>query len=170
MRAFLLLFLFIAINASAQEGTIGGTVVDEGNKPLEQATVQLVTLENPAFQKTVSADGAGSFLFSALPMGYYRLTVSFAGLQTLTLDSIYLRPERYNFLLGDLVVKPKAAAGLNEIVIYAEKPLIQSKDGNITFNVSESAASQGSNASDLLTQVPLVSKDADGKVTVRGKE
>ncbi len=170
MRAFLLLYLFIAINASAQKGTIGGTVVDEGNKPLEQATVQLVTLENPAFQKTVSADGAGSFLFSALPMGYYRLTVSFAGLQTLTLDSIYLRPERYDFLLGDLVVKPKAAAGLNEIVIYAEKPLIQSKDGNITFNVSESAASQGSNASDLLTQVPLVSKDADGKVTVRGKE
>ena len=56
------------------------------------------------------------------------------------------------------------------MVIYAEKPLIQSKDGNITFNAGESALAAGSNASDLLTQVPLVAKDADGKISVRGKE
>src|SRR5689334_9071386 len=57
-----------------------------------------------------------------------------------------------------------------EVVVYAEKPLIQSKDGNITFNAAESALSAGSNASELLANVPLVTKEPDGKVTVRGKE
>ncbi|MBO9660620.1 MAG: TonB-dependent receptor, partial [Chitinophagaceae bacterium] len=56
------------------------------------------------------------------------------------------------------------------VVVYSEKPLIESKDGNITFNAAESPLSAGSNASDLLTSVPLVTKDGDGKISVRGKE
>lgn len=170
MRLFFLFLFFASLRATAQVGTIGGTIVDEKSKPLEGATVQVLPVGAPSFQKTTSSDGTGSFVFSDLPMGYYRLVVSYVGLQNLTIDSIYLRPERFDFQLGELVVKPKENAGLSEIIIYAEKPLIQSKEGNITFNVSESATSQGSNASDLLTQVPLVSKDADGKVMVRGKE
>lgn len=170
MRLFFFFVLFVTLRVSAQDGMIGGNVVDEQNKPLQSATVHVLSISGPAFQKTSSSDGNGSFLLSGLPMGYYRLVVSYSGLQSLTIDSIYLRTERNDFQLGELVVKPKETAGLNEIIIYAEKPLIQSKDGNITFNVGESATSQGSNASDLLTQVPLVSKDADGKVTVRGKE
>ncbi|HVG42515.1 MAG TPA: outer membrane beta-barrel protein, partial [Chitinophagaceae bacterium] len=59
---------------------------------------------------------------------------------------------------------------MEEVIVYAEKPLIQSKDGNITFNAGESPLSAGSNASDLLTNVPLVTKDPSGKLLVRGKE
>ena len=48
--------------------------------------------------------------------------------------------------------------------------MIESKDGNITFNASESAFAAGSNASELLNNVPLVTKDPNGKILVRGKE
>jgi hypothetical protein len=48
--------------------------------------------------------------------------------------------------------------------------LIESKEGNITFNTAESALAAGSNASELLNNVPLVSKDPSGKILVRGKE
>ncbi|OYW17001.1 MAG: hypothetical protein B7Z54_09010, partial [Sphingobacteriales bacterium 12-47-4] len=44
------------------------------------------------------------------------------------------------------------------------------KEGNITFNAGESALSAGSSASELLTNVPLVTKDPDGKILVKGKE
>src|SRR5204862_956098 len=74
------------------------------------------------------------------------------------------------FNLTDITLKPTSAENLGEVIIYAEKPLIQSKDGNITFNAGESAIAAGSNASDLLNNVPLVSKTPDGKITVRGKE
>src|SRR4030095_7807176 len=59
---------------------------------------------------------------------------------------------------------------MEEVVVYAEKPLIQSKDGNITFNASESPLSAGSNASELLKNVPLVTTDPDEKVLLKGKE
>ena len=88
----------------------------------------------------------------------------------MTLDSIFFRTERFDFNLNDLILKLKKSENLDEIIVYAEKPLIESKEGNITFNAGESALAAGSNASDLLESVPLVSKDASGKITVRGKE
>jgi hypothetical protein len=56
------------------------------------------------------------------------------------------------------------------VIIYAEKPLIESRDGKITFNVGESALSAGSNTSELLKNMPLVSNDANGNILLKGKE
>lgn len=166
----LLIFQFLFLHLWAQQGTITGTVVDEKGKALENATVQLTALSDSTNKRTVTTDKTGAFSIFDIPYGYYRLRLTYISLQPKTIDSLHLRPERYDFNLNDITLQPKQESSLDEIIIYAEKPLIQSKDGNITFNSGESALSQGSNASDLLTQVPLVTKDPDGKVLVRGKE
>jgi outer membrane receptor protein involved in Fe transport len=67
-------------------------------------------------------------------------------------------------------MQPSSGEVLDVVIVYAEKPLVQTKDGNITFNAGESPLSAGSNASELLDNVPLVSKDPTGKIMVRGKE
>ena len=171
MRIGLLaIFQFFVFHLTAQQGTLTGTVLDEKGKTLENATVQLMPMSDSTKRKTVTTDKSGAFTIFDIPFGYHRLRLSYVSLQQKTIDSLYFRPERFDFNLNDIVLQPKQQSGLEEIIIYAEKPLIQSKDGNITFNASESALSQGSNASDLLTQVPLVTKDPDGKVLVRGKE
>ena len=173
---FLLLLVFgwCGIQAIAQSdgpGLLVGSVLDEKGKALEGATVQLNSLDDSSFQKTALTNPDGTFRHSSIPFGYYRLRISFVGFQPLTLDSIHFRADRYDFNLNDLVIKPnQGAEKMDEVIIYAEKPLIQSKDGNITFNAGESALSAGSNASDLLTSVPLVTKDPNGKLVVRGKE
>jgi outer membrane receptor protein involved in Fe transport len=80
-----------------------------------------------------------------------------------------VRAERFDFNLADIKLSTNVK-GLESVIVYAEKPLIESKDGNITFNASESAIAAGSNASELLNNVPLVTKDPNGKILVRGKE
>jgi hypothetical protein len=170
---FTLLIILSAFKASSQKdnpGIIIGSVIDEKSKALEGATVQLISFKDSLQQKTVATDKDGGFEINAIAYGYYRLRISFSGLQPVTLDSIGVREERYDFNLNDIVLKPRANSSLDEIIIYAEKPLIQSKEGNITFNAGESALSASSNASDLLTNVPLVTKDPSGKLMVRGKE
>ncbi len=165
--------LFIAGTAISQDkaiaGLLTGNVMDSKNKPLEGATVRLFSFDT-LNKHSVLTDKAGEFNFSGIKFGYYKLSISYVGLQTLTIDSLNFRTERFDFNLSDIILKPKSNELLEDVVIYAEKPLIQSKDGNITFNAGESALAAGSTASELLTQVPLVTKDADGKVTVRGKE
>lgn len=144
--------------------------MDEKNKALEGATVQLILFQDSLIKKSTLTDKNGFFSISNIPFGYYKLRITYVGMQSLLLDSIFFRKERFDFNLNDLVVKSRSSEQLEEVVIYAEKPLIQSKDGNITFNAGESPLSAGSNASELLEKVPLVTKDPDGKINVRGKE
>lgn len=167
---WLLLFVLLTGYTRAQQGDLSGTVLDESGKALENATVQLTAFTDSTNRHSITTDKSGSFSFPSLSFGYYRLRISYVGLQPLLIDSLQFRVERPIISLGDLVLKPRQSSNLDEIIIYAEKPLVQSKDGNITYNAGESPLSQGSNASDLLTQVPLVSKDPNGKVLVRGKE
>ncbi|HEX5652556.1 MAG TPA: TonB-dependent receptor, partial [Chitinophagaceae bacterium] len=171
ITAALLFRFFIAFTQEKPApGMLTGNLMDEKKKALEGATVQLLPFNDRLAKQSTSSDKNGQFSFSDLPFGYYKLSVSYIGLQSLTIDSIYFRAERYDFNLNDITLKPRSTDSLEAVVIYAEKPLIQSIDGNITFNAGESALAAGSNASDLLTQVPLVAKDPDGKITVRGKE
>jgi outer membrane receptor protein involved in Fe transport len=167
------LFCFIGFESFAQSDSLGivmGNVLDEKSKALEGATVQLIGLKDSQDRKTLLTDKDGAFALSNIPFGYYRLRVTYVGLQPMMIDSIHFRAERYDFNLNDIVLKAAGAQLMDEIVVYAEKPLIQSKDGNLTFNAGESALSAGSNASELLTSVPLITKDPDGKLLVRGKE
>lgn len=175
MKIFLsFLICLIGFKAVAQSNNLGiiiGTVLDEKNKALAGATVQLSNLKDSQNNKLVLTDKDGAFQISQIPFGYYRLKISYVGFNALTLDSIYFRGERYDFNMNDIVLKSaNDSAKMDEVVIYFEKPLIQSKDGNITFNAGESALSAGSSAGELLNSVPLVTKDPDGKLMVRGKE
>lgn len=167
---WLLLFSCCIQSLHAQTGTLAGNVLDEKGKALENATAELSLLNDSTARQTTATDKNGAFAFQQISAGYYRLRVSYVSLQAAVIDSLYFRKERMDFNLADMVLKPATNNSLDEVIIYAERPLIQSKEGNITFNASESALSQGSNASDLLTQVPLVTKDPNGKVLVRGKE
>ncbi len=151
-------------------GLLTGNLLDQNKKALEAGTVQLIAYPDSLLYKSVTTDKNGFFIIQEIAFGYYKLRFSFIGFQTLTIDSIYFRKERFDFNLDDVTLKSKTDQTLNEVVIYAEKPLIQSKDGNITFNAGESALAAGSNASELLNNVPLISKDPNGKIMVRGKE
>lgn len=166
----ILFTLIIAAQEKSPSGIITGNIMDEKKKVLTGANVLLISLSDSLNKKAASTDNTGQFTFIGIGFGYYKLAITYIGLQPLLIDSINFRTERYDFNLTDITLKPGNIDNLEEVIIYAEKPLIQSKDGNITFNVGESALAAGSNASELLTSVPLVSKDADGRLLVRGKE
>ena len=170
---FLAIFLFLGFVVLSQDvkknsgGIIAGNLQDSSNsKAIANASVQLIGSNKKITQIT---DKNGEFAFTDLSFGYYSLNISYIGYASLRIDSINVRAERADFNLADIRLSTKSKE-LESVVVYAEKPLIQSKDGNITFNASESAVAAGSNASELLNTVPLVSKDPNGKILVRGKE
>ena len=172
--AFLAIFLFLGINAFTQDtektsGIIMGNLMDSlSQKPVAGASVQLILIGSDKKFTTI-ADKNGEFSFTGILFGYYSLGISFVGYAVLRIDSINVRAERSDFNLADIRLST-VSKELETVIVYAEKPLIESKDGNITFNASESAIAAGSNASELLNSVPLVSKDPNGKILVRGKE
>ncbi|MBS1564626.1 MAG: outer membrane beta-barrel protein, partial [Bacteroidetes bacterium] len=169
----LMLLQLTAMSGSGQEqrpGIIAGNLIDEKSKAVASATVELVAYNDSIAPVSMTTDKDGAFVFNNLRFSLYRLKISYIGYKQLVLDSINVRAERSDFNLNDITLKQTSASDLNEVVVYAEKPLIESKDGNIIFNAAESALSAGSNANELLKSVPLVAVDPNGKVTLRGRE
>jgi len=174
--AWLAFFLFSGLVALSQDGKkakngiIMGNLVDSSSqKPIPGATVQVISAVSGKYKSEILSDKNGSFSFTDLPFGYYRLLITSFGFTPLRIDSIHVREERFDFNLADIGLTVSSKE-LETVIVYAEKPLIESKDGNITFNAAESAVAAGSNASELLSNVPLVTKDPNGKILVRGKE
>lgn len=166
--AFLVLCLDSAF-AQTGDGSIEGVVLDSASRqPLKGANIQLGLISGTT-TVGMMADKSGFFSFDSLSNGYYSITISYAGYRTFKMDSLHIYVSKKEILLGEINMKP-GITQLDEVVIYAEKPMIQTKDGNIILNVAESPLSAGSNASDLLKSMPLVTADPDGKVSVRGRE
>ena len=171
----LLFFLFfspaiIAQNTNPNPGIVIGSILDGDNsKAIPGANVRMLLLSDSAIQRNQLSLKNGEFLFDKLPFGYYRLQVTAVGYASLSMDSIYIRQERFDFDLNDIKMSKKTAL-MNEVLVYAEKPLIENKDGKIIFNTGESALSSGASTNELLKQTPLVNVDNDGKILLRGKE
>ena len=170
-----IIFLFVlSFNALGQNvrpvGMLSGQVLTQQGKPLEAASVSLFLLTDTTISFAAITNREGDFLIKSIPLGHYRLCVSYVGLGQYCLDSLWFRVEKLDFNIDSIILKSNSSAQLKEVVVYAEKPLFESKEGGITYNVSESAAAAGASAAELLTQVPLVTRDPDGKISLRGKE
>ncbi len=172
--AFLFLMLFSSVvtaqNSHSNPGIITGSILDAANgKAIQGASLTISLISDSMVKQDQLSLKDGEFLFDKLPFGYYRLQVNAVGFAGLSIDSIYIRQERFDFDLNDIKLS-RASTTMNEVVIYAEKPLIENKDGKIIFNTGESALSSGATTTELLKQTPLVNVDNDGKLLLRGKE
>jgi len=151
-------------------GLIIGNILDTpSNKAMSNVTVVLKKMGSATPTRSTVTDKNGGFEIDKIPFGVYSLQFTTIGYAPFSIDSIKIRSDRYDFNLGDIKLSQKASE-MAEVVVYAEKPLLQTKDGVITFNVGESALSAGSSTNDLLKTMPLVSTDANGKVLLKGKE
>lgn len=180
MRIYLL-WVFFLITSSliaqktddrqrVQMGLIIGNILEaKTGKPLAYASIRLQLLSDSSKKMSTVADKNGAFEFNRLSLGYYRLIVHMVGFAETQLDSIHLRAERYDFNLGDIKLND-AASALNEVIVYAEKPLIENKDDKLTYNVGESALSGGATTAELLKNMPLINNDPTGKILLKGKE
>jgi outer membrane receptor protein involved in Fe transport len=155
---------------SSHTGIITGTVLDRDKAtPLTGAMVTLSLREDTLHPQILYTVKDGSFLFEGRAFGWYRLRIRATGYATLVMDSIHVRADRFDLDLNDILLR-RAETQLEEVVIYAEKPLVEERDGKIIFNSGTSALSAGATGTELLKQTPLVTVDNDGKVLLRGKE
>lgn len=175
---FLFLGIYSPVNAqqntnkpkTAMLGSMMGNILDNGSgKALPAVSIRLVPLFPGGLIRSMVSDKNGSFDFEKLPMGYYHLGIDMMGYAKTNIDSIYLHTERPDLNLGDIKLNSSATA-LNEVVVYAEKPLMEAKDGKLVYNVAESPLSSGSNASEMLKNLPLMNANPDGTLLLRGKE
>ncbi|WAC41542.1 outer membrane beta-barrel protein [Pedobacter sp. SL55] len=163
------IFPFLAKSQTTDKGSIRGKVIEEvGAMPIPFAVVAL--FESGAEQPVVTfqTDENGSFKFNNLKFGIYKLKVSYVGFGSLFVNEIMVSKADFDKNVGTLKLATEQN-NLNEVVITAEKPVIEVGADVITYNVGSSILAEGSTATDVLKNVPMVEVDIDGNTIISGK-
>jgi iron complex outermembrane receptor protein len=168
LTLFVLLLISLSVNA-AEKGIIRGKVIEEvGALPIPYAAISVYEGTNEQTLLISQSDENGFFKINNLKIGTYRVKVSYVGYTNLFVNEIIITEKDFDKNLGNLKLASEQS-NLNEVVITAQKPLVEFGADVITYNVGSSVLAEGSTATDVLKNVPMVQVDIDGNATISGK-
>lgn len=171
LSVLILLTAFLSLNtALAQKGKISGKVIDrKSSESVEYASVVLLNPKDSTMVKGIGAVTAanGSFALSA-PYGTYLVRVTFMGYAPYIHDGkVTISAQHPNVNLGKISIAPSSAA-LDAVVVTAERTMVEYQLDKRVVNVDKNLVASGGTATDVLQNVPSVSIDNDGNVSLRG--
>ncbi len=147
-------------------GSISGKLVDDKNQPLSYATVTLLRIDSGVVNGDLTKDD-GTFHIAPVSMGTFRLRIESVGITTKYI-TVALKADTPDKNMG-LIKIAASETTLKTVNIVGEKAAMELKVDKKVFNVEKNITSAGGNATDVLQNVPSVSVDADGNVSLRGK-
>ncbi|MEL1241369.1 TonB-dependent receptor domain-containing protein [Flavobacterium flavipallidum] len=145
---------------------ISGTVIEKATKqPLEYATVTITDTKNPKMITGGITNAKGGFTIEVAP-GIYNIKIEFISFKSIEFNQ---RSLEKNIDLG-VIALSEDAAQLNEVVVRAEKSTVEIKLDKKVYNVGQDMIVKGGTVSDVLENVPSVTVDVEGNVSLRGNE
>lgn len=165
----LLSFLGFAQSSATTAPTVGkvtGKVVGTDGSPISYATVTLLRPDATVVSGDLTKDD-GTFSIGPTGVGTFKLHVNAIGLQEKTIDVI-ITADAPNKNLGSIKVTG-GATSLKTVEVTGERPLMEMSIDKKVFNVEKNITTAGGSATDVLSNVPAVTVDADGNVSLRGK-
>ncbi|SEJ14175.1 Outer membrane receptor proteins, mostly Fe transport [Cyclobacterium xiamenense] len=168
----IILFFLISTSLFAQStnfGEIRGKVLDsQGKSPLGFATVSVFDATS-AEKKLVnggitSEDGTFSL---NLPQGAFAVLVEFMGYRAFELSELRINRDNRNVDLGSIEMEADTE-NLDEVVVQGEKTMMELSLDKRIFNVGKDLANAGGTASDILMNLPSITVDPEGGVSLRG--
>ncbi|PRZ27796.1 outer membrane beta-barrel family protein [Flavobacterium granuli] len=164
---FTFLMSFAQQNAPSKERIkITGTVIEKISKqPLEYATVTFINSKNPKAIAGGITNAKGEFAIDVIS-GVYDIKIEFISFK---LNEIKQKNLQSSTNLGKIALEEDAAQ-LNEVIIRAEKSTVEIKLDKKVYNVGNDLMVKGGTVSDVLDNIPSVSVDVEGNVSLRGNE
>ncbi len=150
----------------AQSGGVKGTILDENGGEVPFGNVAVFRLPDSSRVTGVPADGSGAF-FVPLENGSYFLKITVVSFRERAVYGIRINNSIAD--LGRIRLLPDVTT-LEEVVVQGERSQMQLELDKRVFNVGSDLASIGGSAVDILNNVPSVSVDPEGVVSLRGSE
>lgn len=159
-------FLLIFLTSSISFSQVKGIVVDEDNSPLEYATVAIYKQTDKSLVAGIVTDSLGTYYFTNLAKGNYFLKVSFIGYTEKTINSISISNSKSSVDLGTISLT--LGTSLNEVIIKSERATVVNKIDRQVFSAEKFKNAQGGSGIDVIRNLPSITVDALGEITVRG--
>ena len=167
LKHFIAIFVCIFYYTSGV-AQIQGTIVDEQNKPLEYATAALFDATTNALTTGVISNENGVFIIEDIKNGVYYLEASFLGYEKKRVNAINIEHKGQKIDLG--TIQLVLGTQLNEVVVQAERNTVVNKIDRQVFEASKFKNALGGSGIDVIRNLPSVSIDSQGDISVRGSK
>ena len=163
----IILFLLLSQQMIAQRASIQGQILDLSiSRPLEFAAISLVSVGDSVIQDGTLTDSLGRFGFDKVAEGTYYLEIRYMGYENKQLSGFQL--EKGQVLeLGEIGMKATQLL-LDEVEISGRKIGTYHTADRQIYTTEQFRNAQGGNATDVLRNLPALSVDALGEISVRG--
>ncbi len=150
-------------------GILKGSVVDSlTSKPIEYASLSIVSKRNDNVVTGGVTDADGLFYIDKIKLGNYKVIIEFIGYQKKVIDPVKLNfQEKYDKNLGTIQLKTSSLE-MEAVNVFEEKPVYEFKTDKLVYNSSDDIVSGSGTAEDVLRKVPMVTVDQDGQIQLRG--
>ncbi len=174
MNKLFLTFLFIGLFVASTYGqrpepkqvTITGNIIDkDSNQPLEYATIAFFSKQQNKMVTGGITDDKGNFSIP-VPIGMYDVSIEYISFKTKTIPSKRITS---NENIGTFSLEIDMEA-LDEVEVIAERTTVEIKLDKKIYNVGKDLTVRGGTVSDVLDNVPSVSVDVEGNVSLRGND
>jgi iron complex outermembrane receptor protein len=162
---FSILAVFGSILSAHAQVQVIGKILEQDGDPLEYASVALYHEQNSLLVAGVVTDVAGKFSLAGVKKGKYYLVSSFIGYNSTTISGIAVDGDPKD--LGEIRLLLGATA-LNELTVKGDRAAVVNKIDRQVFDASTFQSAQGRTGLDILRNLPSVSINGEGEVSVRG--
>ncbi|MBN1632629.1 MAG: TonB-dependent receptor [Ignavibacteria bacterium] len=169
---FLVFFLYTNLYSQPRtiKGIISGKVIDKSaDLPLESATIQVINIIGDEFVNGGASDSRGEFRITNIPAGTYNIKISYIGYNTSILKGIIVNRSNTNVNIGNIVMELSSEV-TEEIEVTTEAPVMKMEFEKKVYELKQSIVSESGSAIDVLKNVPSVTVDNDGNISIRGSE
>ena len=164
----LVLALLFSVQCVFAAITVKGRVYDNSTgHPMEYATVRACTLPDSTFVSGCITEPSGGFELQ-LEKGRYVLEVQYMGFVT-KYKNVTLDGTKSIVDVGKINLSPDSRM-LNEVDVVAEQSTYEMTLDKRVFNVGKDVANTAGNAIEVLENIPAVSVDVEGNVSLRGDD
>src|SRR5688572_12318469 len=164
---FILLLLTSAVGFAqdAEQGlVITGSIIDEQKNPVPFGNVAIHNVTDSVLVTGGVSDEQGKFQVPVNP-GKYFVKISFLSYREQVIPNVNVDAASIN--IGTITLKEDSQV-LEEVVVKGEKASMELQLDKRVFNVQKDLSNVGRNASDILGNLPSVTVDVDGTVSLRG--
>ena len=168
VKSIILLFtLSLTHFANAQDKVnVTGTVVDkDAAVPLEYATVTFIDRTGERSPQGGVTDFDGNFNIEVY-QGNYDINVEFISFETKTFENRTLNSD---LDLGTISLGLNSDS-LDEVVVRAETTQVEVRLDKKIYNIGKDLTTRGGTVTDALQNIPSVSVDVEGAISLRGNE
>ena len=155
------------IRIGAERGKVFGKVLDfDSRHAIEYANIVVLSPNDSSLINGTITDINGDFTLQDLKFGKYLLDIRFIGYQTKSFD-LEISSKNKAIDVGDVYIQPDVLE-LKDVIVQGQRSPVSYQIDKKVIDVDKIQTVISGNAADVLQNVPSVTVDIEGNVSLRG--